>query len=297
MDKTEVLIIGQGPAGLSAAIYTGRAGIKTEILGCNPKVAGDYDIDNYFGFPETVSGKELLDLGLKQALRFGAHTECDRVVSIHYGESGGFTVKTETKKIETCSIILSTGLSRKKAPIPGLEKFEGKGISYCVSCDGFFFKNKKVVVAGEGNYAANQALELHEYTNDVTICTLGKKTAISQEFMDRLDIHGIKIIEDSILNLEGDDNLSGIVYSGIGAAPADGIFIALGEASSLDFAASLGLFTKDGFITVDRDMKTNIPGIFAAGDCTGGFLQISKAVGEGAVAAKSAIDFIRETCR
>lgn len=297
MKEAETLIIGQGPAGLSAAIYTARGGVKTMLLGCDPKIAGDYDIDNYFGFHETVSGKELIDRGVMQAKRFGADMLCDRVLAIHFDDTGKYIVKTENDEYRTCTVILATGVSRKKPDIPGVDKFDGKGISWCVSCDGFFFRGKKVLVAGEGIYAANQAIELTDYTPEVAICTLGKESTITPEYMKRLRELNIPVIEKSIKELKGDDVLRGVVFNDGEELNAEGIFIALGDASSTDFARSLGIITEGNFIQVDRDMKTNAPGIFAAGDCTGGFLQIAVAVGEGAVAARSAIAYVKETCR
>ncbi len=297
MKESEVIIIGQGPAGLSAGIYTSRAGVNTAILGCEPKIAGDYDIDNYFGFPETLSGKDLIGRGMKQVTRFGATISCDRVIGIHFDDTGKYIVKTENDEYRTCAVILATGVSRKKPRIPDLDKYEGKGISYCVSCDGFFFKGKKVIVAGEGLYAANQALELLNYTPDVTICTLGASSSINDEFKKQLEDKNIKVLETGILSLHGDMNLDKITFSDGSSVDAAGIFIALGDASSVDFAKSLGIITEGNFIQVDREMKTNAPGIYAAGDCTGGFLQISVAVGEGAIAGRSAIEYVRNTCR
>lgn len=296
MQEVEALIIGQGPAGLSAAIYTARAGLKTKILGCEPKIAGDYDIDNYFGFEKTISGKELIDRGLMQASRFGVETECDRVLSIHFGDEGKYQVKTETQEIIACSIILATGVSRKKPPVNNLDNYEGKGVSYCVSCDGFFFRDKKVMVAGEGNYAANQAIELKEYTPHVSIATLGKEATISEDYRERLRELDIAIIDKGIASLNGKESLTSVTFDDGDDIETDGLFIAMGDASSLDFASSLGIFTEGNFIQVDREMKTNAPGIFAAGDCTGGFLQISVSVGEGAIAARSAIEHVRNLC-
>lgn len=297
MKESEVIIIGQGPAGLSAGIYTSRAGINTSILGCEPKIAGDYDIDNYFGFPETVTGKELIERGMKQVVRFGAAINCDRVIGIHFDDTGKYIVKTENDEYMTCSIIMATGVSRKKPRIPELDKYEGKGISYCVSCDGFFFKGKNVIVAGEGLYAANQALELVNYTPHVSVCTLGAKSTITDEYMKQLSEQNIQVIEKEISSLHGSVNLEKVTFNDGTVMDVSGIFIALGDASSVDFAKSLGVITEGNFIQVDREMKTNAPGIFAAGDCTGGFLQISVAVGEGATAGRSAIEYVRNTCR
>ncbi len=297
MNEKDCVIIGQGPAGLSAAIYTSRAGLDTVILGCDPKVAGDYDIDNYFGFHETISGKELINRGVTQAERFGTEIHCDKVLSIHMENDMRYVVKTETMEFNTCSIILSTGVSRNKPRISNLDDFEGKGVSYCVSCDGYFFREKKVMVLGEGNYAANQALELNEYTPHVSLCTLGKEPVIAPQFVEKIADKNINMIEKNISALKGDTKITGVVYDDGEEEQVDGLFIALGDASSSDFAQTLGIFTQGIFIQVDQEQKTNAPGVFAAGDCVGGFLQISKAVGEGAVAAKSAIEYVKENCR
>lgn len=297
MERTECLIIGAGPAGLSAAIYTARAGLKTLILGCDPKVAGDYDIDNYFGFSEAISGRELIMRGRRQAERFGALAVCDKVLAIHYADEGGFTVTTESSEYHACALILATGVSRVRPKIKHLPDFEGRGVSYCVSCDGFFYRQKPVVVVGEGNYAANQALELTTFTPNVTVIANGKPLTMDESFQQRLKDTGIAILEKKIDALQGEQTLSNLVFEDGETMAVDGLFVAMGEASSLDFSYSLGLERNGIFIAADREQKTNIPGVFAAGDCVGNFLQISVAVGEGAKAARSAIDFVKKNCR
>jgi len=297
MEKVEILIIGQGPAGLSAAIYTARAGVATLIVGSEPKVAGNYSIDNYFGFPETITGKDLIERGVEQAKKFGVAIERERVLGIHPGEDGAFAVKTDTRTITACSIILATGIERKMPDIKNLAQFEGRGVSYCVSCDGYFFRNKTILVVGEGNYAANQALELLHYSPAVTICSMGKALTMNSGFMNQVRDAGIPVIENKITLLKGGARLEGVVCESGEELETDGLFVAMGDASSVDFARSLGIFISGNFIQVDNEQKTNMPGIFAAGDCTGGFLQISVAVGEGAGAAKSAIDYVKKICR
>lgn len=296
MQKIPLLIIGQGPAGLSAAIYTARAGIQTVVLGCAPKIAGDYDIDNYFGFPETISGRELIDRGTRQAQRFGAEIRCERVLSIHQAEQGRYHVRTEQGEYETCSVILSTGVARVRPGIDNLQNYEGRGISYCVSCDGFFFRGKKVMVLGEGNFAVNQALELQHYTQDVRICTQGKALDISPAFHEKLAQERILVLQRKVKNLLGEDGLSSVQYTDGSEESMDGLFVAMGQASTSDFAASLGLVMRNQFIEVDAQQQTNLPGIFAAGDCVGRFLQISVAVGEGALAARAAIEYVKKQC-
>lgn len=291
-----IAIIGAGPAGLSAAIYTARAGIPTHVFGITPKVAGDYAIDNYFGFAETISGAELIERGRNQARRFGAEIHEERILGLHHGTAGGFKLTTEHSSYDVCTLILATGVARSKPVLHDIKAYEGHGVSYCVSCDGFFFRGKKVMVLGAGDFAASQALELLHYTPHVSICTQGKEPTIGTTFSERLRTAHITVQSKRMLSLEGHPVLTGVTYEDGSSEAVDGLFIAMGEASSLDFAYSLGVERKGNFLIVDADQKTNIPGVFAAGDCTGKFLQIAVAVGEGALAARSAINYIRTQC-
>lgn len=297
MEKTDILIIGQGPAGLSAAIYTARAGMRTLIVGCAPKVAGDYEIDNYFGFTETITGKELIERGRAQAAKFGVEMRCDRVLAVHQNGEQKFVAKTEEGEIEATALILATGVSRVRPGISNLGDYEGKGVSYCVSCDGYFMRGKPVMVVGEANFAANQALELLQYTPSVQVCTQGKAPEMSEEFLLRLRESGIPVLQKKIASLAGNGGLEQVVMDSGEQIDAQGLFIAMGQASSNDFAYSLGLLRNGQFIDTDREQRTNIPGVFAAGDCVGRFLQISVAVGEGALAGRAAISHVKESRR
>ena len=297
MENYDILIIGQGPAGLSSAIYTARAGMRTLILGCAPKVAGDYEIDNYFGFTETITGKELIERGRAQAAKFGAQMYCDRVLGIHQTETETFVAKTEDQEIEATALILATGVSRIRPGISNLGDYEGKGVSYCVSCDGFFMRSKPVIVVGEGNFAANQALELLQYTPDVKVCSLGKEVTMSEEFLYRLEESNIPLLESKITALAGENGLERVILESGEEIAAQGLFVAIGQASSSDFAYSLGLLRNGNFIETDSEQRTNVPGVFAAGDCVGRFLQISVAVGEGALAGRAAINHVKDRRR
>ena len=286
----------QGHHTTSAGIYAGRAGIATTVIGCAPKVAGDYHIDNYFGFPETISGGELVERGIKQAKRFGVTIREERVMGVHQ-TAEGFEVQSEQGHYPACAIVLATGVSRIRPGIKNLDQFEGSGVSYCVSCDGFFFRNKTVMVLGEGNYAANQALELKQYTPEVSICTQTKPLQMTPEFSAKLREAGIAVNQEKIERLVGGDTLEGVAFVSGAQTAIDGLFIAMGQASAADFAMTLGLERNGEFIQADDLQQTNIPGVFAAGDCVGRFLQISVAVGEGALASRAAIRHIKSQCR
>ncbi len=294
MQNTQCLIIGAGPAGLSAAIYTARAGMDTIVAGCEPKIAGDYDIDNYFGFPETISGRELIGRGMEQATRFGARITCQRVLSVHMDENSAFTVATDKETYTAQAVVIAAGVTRVRPGIANIADYEGKGVSYCVSCDGFFFRGRKVVVVGEGNYAANQALELTNFTKDIAIYTQGKDPAMNDGFAEKLREAGIGVYGEKIVRLAGEPALTTAVLEDGTELPVDGLFVAMGQASALDFAKTLGITVKGAFIEADHEQKTNIPGVFAAGDCVGHFMQISVAVGEGAKAGRAAIAHIKE---
>ena len=298
MRETQIAIIGQGPAGLSAAIYTARANIDTVVVGLRPKIDGDYDIENYFGFADIVKGSVLMAAGRAQAVKAGAELLQERVLGVHWADDGmGFTVKTESGHFKACSLIIAAGVSRVRPGIPNFERYDGKGVSYCVSCDGPFNRDKPVLVLGEGVYAADCALELLTYTADVTICANGKALTIPQDLLDQLESKGIAILPERIERLEGLDGLEGVTFADGTRRAAYGMFVAMGEASTTSFAKTIGLEQDDkGSIKVDDLLHTNMPGIFAAGDCVGRFKQIAVAVGEGALAAREAIAYVKQTC-
>ncbi|MGD9473754.1 MAG: NAD(P)/FAD-dependent oxidoreductase [Eubacteriaceae bacterium] len=282
---SNVIIIGNGPAGISAGLYTTRAGIDTTIIGKDygalEKAA---EIENYYGFGEPVSGKTLVRNGLKNIKRLGAQVITDEVLSFSYGSKK--IVKTKNNEFMADSIILATGSSRAKPGIKNLTAFEGRGVSYCAACDGFFHRGKDVAVLGSGDYALHEALELLELTSSVTLLTNGQEVTASIP-------DGIKINTKKIHSLAGKEGLESVVFEDDSSLSLSGLFVAIGVAGSADLAVKLGVMTDKRLVLTDENMATNIPGVFAAGDCTGGLLQISKAVYEGAKAGTGAIDYIR----
>ncbi|NTV88741.1 MAG: NAD(P)/FAD-dependent oxidoreductase [Clostridiales bacterium] len=286
----DVIIIGRGPAGLSAALYTVRSNLKTLVLGReDSRLKKAAKIDNYFGFAETVSGEELLQAGEKQASRLGCEIVGDEVIALEYGEA--IKVKTVNTEYETKSILLATGQSSKKINITNLTEFEGRGVSYCTSCDGFFYNNMKVGVLGYKDYAVHEAEDLSAFSKDITIYTNGMELE-TRESRQELEKR-FKIEQRAVESFEGVEFLQEIKFKDGTKEQLDGIFIAYESASGIDFARTLGILTEGGDVKVDGQQMTNIGGIFAAGDCTGGFKQISTSVGQGAIAGKAITDYIR----
>ncbi|MDP4092238.1 MAG: NAD(P)/FAD-dependent oxidoreductase [Bacillota bacterium] len=286
----DVVIIGKGPAGLSAALYTVRANLNTLIIGKNDSALLKTEkIENYFGFAEPVRGEDLLKAGEQQAVRLGARIVETEVISVVKNDF--FEIMTNDEVFLGKALILATGQPQKKINIQGIDEFEGKGVSYCSTCDGFFYNNLKVGVLGFKDYAVHEAMELTAFTKDITIYTNGSKLDISNKYKD--ESAGFKVNEKPIERLSGTEFLQNIHFKDSTSESIDGIFVAYGSASSIDFARKLGILTDNNSILVDKSQQTNLDGLFAAGDCTGGFKQVSTAVGQGALAGRKAIEYIR----
>lgn len=284
-----IVIIGSGPAGISAALYAHRSGVKTTVIGKDGGALMKTDeIENYYGFPDTITGKELVDRGISQAKRLGVTVIQDEVVGL--GFDSKLLIKTAESEFEADAVILATGASRQTPKIKGLLDFEGRGVSYCATCDAFFYKGKDVAVLGCCDYALHEAMELLPVANSVTLMTNGEKP------IDHIPPE-IRIITDKITAFSGDGHLDTVRFENGDALHVDGVFIAVGVAGSGDLAKKIGAETSKNRIVVDTQMATNVPGLFAAGDCTGGILQISKAVYEGARAGVEAVKYLRSTER
>lgn len=286
----DVIIIGKGPAGISAALYTVRANMKTLIIGKRDSALRKAEkIQNYYGFSEVISGEYLLNEGENQALKLGAEMLEDEVIAIEKNDF--FEVTTSNTKYESKAVLLATGQPQKKVRIQNLESFEGKGVSYCSTCDGFFYNNLKVGVLGFKDYAVHEAIELEAYTKDITIYTNGKELELTEKFIE--DAKRFKLNTRPIAKLEGSDFLQRVHFEDGTSEDLEGMFVAFESASSTDFARKMGILTEGSNVIVDKHQQTNLDGLFAAGDCTGGFKQISVAVGQGALAGKQMIEYVR----
>ncbi|MCI8443644.1 MAG: NAD(P)/FAD-dependent oxidoreductase [Clostridia bacterium] len=282
----DVIIVGAGPAGTSASLYTIRGNLKTLILYEDKSGLEKTDkIENYYGFENGVSGKELYETGIKQAQKLGGEVRKEEVIKVEK-IADGFFIQTSQAKYKAKVVILATGNKKNKPQIIGIEKFEGKGVSYCAICDGFFYRNRNVVVVGSGDYAISETNDLINMAKHITILTNGEK---APEF--RAD--NVKINTKNIKEIHGQEKVEEVEFKDGSKIKTDGLFVAQGVAGSANFAKKLGAITKQDKIVVNHHMETNIKGLYACGDCTGGLLQIAKAVHEGAIAGLQAIKYIK----
>lgn len=231
---------------------------------------------------EEISGKELYKIGIEQAKRIGVEIIEDEVVQI--SNEKNFKVTTINAEYDATNVILATGINRKESTIKGIKEYEGKGISYCAVCDAFFFRGKDVAVIGDGNYAVHEAEILKPIAKSVRIITNGKRMVQNRN----IDVETIK---DSVKEVKGKDILEEIEFANGKTIKIDGVFVAEGIATSTDLAKRIGALVEGNNIKINENMETSVRGLYACGDCTGGILQISKAVYEG---AKAGLEIIKK---
>ncbi len=287
----DTIIIGAGPAGLQAALFLTRAQIKTLVIGKPEEsdLAFGKRIGNIFGILGEPTGLSLLENSVEQMRRYGGELLREEVIDIVKKE-GDFQMKTgEGKEYFGKTIIIANGAAPTMAGIEGEKEFLGKGVHTCVVCDGFLYKDKKVAVIGEGNHAAEEALELTSFTKGVVIFSQKRPWKFSEHIKKNLREKGIKLEEKKIVKVLGKKNVEAAETSDGENLILDGIFLALGVTPSLTFAEKLKLPLKDGFIVINQDSFTKVEGVYAAGGATGGNPQIAKDAGEGCNAAISII--------
>lgn len=284
----DVIVIGYGPAGTSAAIYAVRAGLSVLLLGRDAgSLSRGEKIENYYGFVEPQNGPELLAAGLDQARRLGVKVETAEVTAVTVTE--GFIVNTSEAEYNCSALIIATGMPRKKATVKGISDYEGRGVSYCAVCDGFFYRNKTVAVIGSGDYALHEAQDLLPFATSIHLLSNGRPLAAKPE-NDKIVVDDRKLARV----VGDDDRVTGIEFENGELLAIDGIFVAEGTANAVDLANKIGIENDGKVILVDADQKTSLNGLYAAGDCTGGLLQVAVAVGEGARAGMSAAAYVKE---
>ncbi len=304
MENWDLIIIGAGPAGLTAGIYSGRSGMKTLMI--EEKMAGGETavapwIENYPGF-ESISGAELAGKMVTHCRKFGAQiNELEKVVSLDLGGERKL-VKTEKDEYSSPAIIIATGTHHRLLNVPGEKDFQGRGVSYCALCDGAFFKGKKVIVVGGGNSAAMSARYLSNIAASVKLVHRREATraeAASLEFLEKQKVGFL--LNSEVKEIKGDSVVRSAVLQNnrtgeVEELEVDGVFVQVGEMPNTETAKRAGVAVdKDGFIVVDRHQRTSIPGVFAAGDATNGPVkQVGTAVGQAIVAATEAFMYVEK---
>jgi thioredoxin reductase (NADPH) len=299
-----VLIIGSGPAGLSAALYTARADLNPVVLTgmeLGGQVSLTYAVENYPGFPDGVGGNELVEKFQKQAERFGTQVEFDTATEVDLSQRP-FLVKTYNSNYLADSLIITTGATPLHLNVPGEQELTGRGVSYCATCDGWFFKDKDVAVVGGGDSALEEAIFLTRYAKSVTIIHRRDELRAGAILQNRAlenpkisfawnTIVSEIIGEDALKTIRLQDKISGEERE----HPTDGLFIFIGHRPNSQIFNGQLEIDEQGYIIVDNMMRTSVPGVYAAGEVADPhFRQVITSAGMGAAAAMQAIHYLEE---
>ncbi len=281
----QVTIIGAGPAGVSAALYTLGAGLPTRILYRDEGALGRAaSIRNYYGFPEGISGRDLFDQGLAAAARLGAEIIRAEVTAVEM-EGGGYRLLAGGQEYLTDGLILATGAERLLPPIAGADALLGAGVSTCAVCDSFAARGKRVAVVGAGEYALHEVAVLLGVASEVLLLTNGERAPEGAT---------VPVYTAPIRAIEGEAAVSGVRFHDKSALECKMVFLATGSLGAARLATTLGLATEGGRIAVGPRGETALPGLYAVGDCTGGFLQVATAVAKGAEAGAALAGLLKK---
>lgn len=303
MEEWELIIIGAGPAGLTAGIYAGRRELKTLIL--EEKISGGTAadsplIENYPGF-RSISGRDLMNKMLEHCKSFGIQiNELESVTELNLKNQWKL-VKTTRDVYGAKAVIIATGSHYRELGVPGEKEFRGRGVSYCATCDGPFFKDKRVIVVGGGNTAAVSALFLADIASEVRLVHRREQLRAEEAIFRELQRKGVKFFWNSIVKeIKGENLVKSVTLYNQKTGETlevetDGVFINIGEEPNSQIAKAAGIQVDErGYIIVDSRQRTNIPGVYAAGDVTNcPIKQIGVAVGQGIIAAEEAYGYIR----
>jgi len=295
MTKERIVILGSGPAGLTAALYTARANLEPVVISgtqLGGQVSITYEVENYPGFPEGSTGPELVERMQKQAERFGARLVVDEVVEVDFTQGPPFHLKTYSDQVEAQAVVVATGASPRRLGVPGEDQMIGKGVSFCATCDGFFFRDKQVVVVGGGDSALEEGLFLTRFATKVRVIhrrdalrageTL-KRRALAN---DKMSFVWDTVVEEIVGNgkVEG-VRLRNLKTGAVERTPADGVFIYIGHFPNTDLFRGQLAMDDHGYLQTDPRMMTSVEGVFAAGEVQDPvYRQVATSVGQGAAA-------------
>ncbi|MGC9195028.1 MAG: FAD-dependent oxidoreductase [Syntrophobacteraceae bacterium] len=295
--ETDVVIVGGGPAGLAAGIYTVRSGLATAVIergALGGQVATTPIVENYPGFAR-VPGKTLVDILVSHALEYVQIFQGEEVVEIRPGTP--IEVLTGRRRFFAKALVLATGANYKKLGVPGEIRFMGRGVSYCATCDGPLFKDRKVIVVGGGNSAVTEALHLHNIGVETVLVHRRNSLRAQEHLAKNIFSNNIEVLWDSeVVEIKGAERVEEVVLRNnrtgeVYAYPVQGVFVSIGYEPSVELAGALGVeLSADGFIKHDSHHRTNIAGIYCAGDVEGGYKQIVTAMGQGTEAALSVFE-------
>ena len=301
---TPLLILGAGPAGLAAALYAARADLQPIVL-TGPELGGQVSIthivENYPGFPEGVEGPALVTRFKEQAEKFGARLVLDTATAVDFGQRP-FRIQTTKTTYTADTVIIATGATARQLEIPGEDDFIGMGVSYCATCDGHFFKGMDIMVVGGGDSALEEALFLTRYANSVTIVHRRDALRAGPLLQKRAHSHPkIRFLMETIVTeIMGDEMVEGVRLRHLPSGeerehPTAGVFIFIGYHPNTDLFAGQIILDERGYIAVDKHMRTNVPGVFAAGEVADSrYRQVITSAGMGAAAAMEAIHYLEE---
>jgi thioredoxin reductase (NADPH) len=304
LEQYDIVIVGAGPAGLTAAIYATRSLRKVAIVEKGVpggQIAMTDLIENYPGFPEGISGPELMQRFEDQAKKFGAEfINLFTVKEIRLDNQDKIVVGTDGREIRAKAVIIASGQTPRTLDVPGESEYTGRGVSYCATCDGAFFKDKKVAVVGGGNSAIQEALYLTRFARSVTVIHRRDQLRADKILQERaFKNEKIDFLWNSVVvEIKGDNLLRSVVVKNVKTGELkeyefDGIFIYIGYKPNTEFLKGLVELDENGYVITDERLETSVPGIFACGDVRKNALkQVSVAVGEGAVAAESAEHYL-----
>jgi thioredoxin reductase (NADPH) len=297
MEKEKVIIIGSGPAGLTAALYTARATLNPLVIAGNQlggQISITAEVENYPGFPEPdLTGPELVQKMQTQAERFGTRIEYDEVVEVDFNRGTPFFVKTHSKEYEAEAVIVTAGASPKRLGVPGEETLIGRGVSFCATCDGFFFRGKDVVVVGGGDSALEEGLFLTKFANRVRIIHRRDELRAGPHLQKRAFANEkINFIWDTVVEeIGGNGMVTNILTSNLKTGQKErldtqGVFIYVGHYPNSKFLEGQLIMDEHGYVITDERMRTSVEGIFAAGEIQDPvYRQIATSVGQGCAAA------------